>query len=145
MARAAPSTYVPARNTILLALALGLAEVTGATALVIGANAIDYSATPTAAAVPARVRGARRAGHDGRGRARRALRVLAPLLELTKAAIVRLALEVGAPLELTWSCYDPRPGELACGRCDSCRLRLKGSSPSARCRDAVTSSPTCQT
>ena len=122
---AIPVTYVPARNTVLLALALGLAEVVGARVLVIGANAIDYSGYPDCRpeflrAFEALAGLATKAGVEG---AR--FRVEAPLLSLTKAGIVRLARELRAPLELTLSCYDP-VGELACGRCDACRLRLKG-------------------
>lgn len=127
MAQGVPSTYVPARNTILLALALGLAEVVGASRLVIGANAIDYSGYPDCRpaflqAFEALADVATKAGTEQGVR----FEVLAPLLQLTKADIVRLALEVGAPLELTWTCYDPRPGERSCGRCDACKLRLKG-------------------
>lgn len=120
-----PVTYVPARNTVLLSLALGLAEVIDARVLVIGANAIDYSGYPDCR--PAFLEAfaglaglATRAGVEG---AR--FRVEAPLLQLTKAGIVRLAVELGAPLELTLSCYDPQ-GERSCGRCDSCQLRRKG-------------------
>lgn len=127
MAHGVPSTYVPARNTILLALALGLAEVVEASALVIGANAIDYSGYPDCR--PAFLRAfetlagvATKAGTEQGVR----FEVLAPLLTLTKADIVRLAVEVGAPLELTWTCYDPQPRERSCGRCDACKLRLKG-------------------
>jgi len=124
---AIPPTYVPARNTIFLACALGYAEVLGARAIVIGANVLDSSGYPdcrpeflqafeklaalaTAVAVEKNER----------------VSILAPLVRLTKREIVKLALELRAPLELTWSCYDPQPGEKACGRCDSCLLRLKG-------------------
>lgn len=127
LARDVPVTYVPARNTVLLALALGLAEVTGASKLVIGANAVDYSGYPDCR--PAFLRAFEAVAAAGtRAGAEQGVRfeVLAPLLELTKAGIVRLAREVGAPLELTWTCYDPQPGERACGRCDACQLRLKG-------------------
>lgn len=122
-----PVTYVPARNTVLLSLALGLAEVEGASKLVIGANAVDYSGYPDCR--PAFLRAFEAVAAAGtRAGAEQGVRfeVLAPLLELTKAGIVRLAREVNAPLELTWTCYDPQPGELACGRCDACALRLKG-------------------
>lgn len=122
-----PVTYVPARNTLLLALALGLAEVQGATALVIGANAVDYSGYPDCRpafldAFEALANVATRAGAEEGVR----FRVVAPLLELSKAQIVALAAELGAPLELTWTCYDPAPDERSCGRCDACLLRLKG-------------------
>lgn len=127
LAHEVPVTYVPARNTLLLSLALGLAEVVGASKLVIGANAVDYSGYPdcrpgflrTFEAVAA---AGTRAGAEQGVR----FEVLAPLLSLSKAGIVRLAREVQAPLELTWTCYDPQPGERACGRCDACALRLKG-------------------
>ena len=123
---AVPVTYVPARNTVLLALALGLAEVVGARVLVIGANAIDYSGYPDCrpaflAAFAELAALATRAGVEEGAR----FRVEAPLLSLSKAEIVRLGVQLGAPLELTLSCYDP-VGELACGRCDACQLRLKG-------------------
>lgn len=127
MAHAVPVTYVPARNTILLALALGLAEVTGARRLVIGANAIDYSGYPDCRpaflrAFEALAHVATKAGTEEGAR----FEVVAPLLDLTKVAIVKLAHDLGAPLELTWSCYDPQPGEKACGRCDACALRRAG-------------------
>jgi len=120
-----PVTYVPARNTVLLALALAQAEATGARNLVIGANAIDYSGYPDCRpeflrAFEALARVATKAGVEGAP-----LRVLAPLLERSKAGIVRLGLELGAPLELTISCYDPRDG-LSCGSCDACLLRRRG-------------------
>jgi 7-cyano-7-deazaguanine synthase len=115
-----PSTYVPGRNTVFLALAASLADAAGADAVVIGANALDYSGYPDCrpAFTAAFEKTARR------GTRRTKLKVLAPLLHLDKAGIVRLARKVGAPLELTWSCYagTRRP----CGRCDSCKLRAKG-------------------
>lgn len=119
-----PSTYVPARNTVFLSLALAYAEVTGSTAIVIGANALDYSGYPDCRpeylAAFERMAGlATKAGVEGRP-----LRILAPLVELTKAGIVRLAAEVGAPLHLTWSCY--QGGAKPCGTCESCVLRRKG-------------------
>lgn len=115
-----PSTYVPGRNTIFLSLAASLADAAGADAVVIGANALDYSGYPDCR--PAFTRAFETAARLGTRRA--GIRVLAPLLHLDKAGIVRLAKKVGAPLELTWSCYagTPRP----CGRCDSCKLRAKG-------------------
>jgi len=121
-----PVTYVPARNTIFLAVALGWAEAAGATDLMIGVNALDYSGYPDCR--PEFVEGfeglanlATKAGVEG---AR--YRVHTPLLRLTKAGIVRAAAEVGLDMGLTWSCYDPTSQGLHCGRCDSCRLRKKG-------------------
>ena len=119
-----PSTYVPARNTIFLSLALGYAEVVGAEAIVIGANALDYSGYPDCrpeylAAFERMANLATKAGVEGRP-----LRILAPLVESTKADIVRLGRRLGAPLEATWSCY--RGGKAPCGRCESCVLRRKG-------------------
>ena len=119
-----PSTYVPGRNTVFLSLALSLADSIGAEAIVIGANALDYSGYPDcrptylAAFAKAARLGSRR-GAEGR-----ALKVLAPLLRLDKRGIVRLAGRVGAPLRLTWSCY--AGGARPCGECDSCKLREKG-------------------
>jgi len=120
-----PVTYVPARNTVFLSVALGYAEVLDARALVIGANAVDYSGYPDCrpaflAAFERLANVATKAGVEGRP-----LRVLAPLLQLSKAEIVRLGLELEAPYALTVSCYDP-VGERACGRCDACTLRLAG-------------------
>lgn len=115
-----PSTYVPGRNTIFLALAASLADAAGADAVVIGANALDYSGYPDCRGPYLRaMERALRAGTR-----RRRLKILAPLLRLTKAGIWRLGREVGAPLELTWSCY--AGGKRPCGRCDSCKLRQKG-------------------
>jgi 7-cyano-7-deazaguanine synthase len=125
MARGIPATYVPARNTVLLALALAHAETIGASDVFIGVNAVDYSGYPDCR--PAFVRAferlarlATRAGVEG---AR--LRVRAPLLRLSKAGIVRLGQRLGVPFHLTLSCYDPLRGR-ACGRCDACQLRLRG-------------------
>lgn len=125
-----PVTYVPARNTVFLALALGLAESLGARDLVIGVNALDYSGYPDCR--PAFVRAferlarvATKAGAAGKTR----FKIHTPLIRLTKAGIVRLGLKLGLDFALTHSCYDPiRRGsrKLACGACDSCRLRLKG-------------------
>ncbi|HVT48623.1 MAG TPA: 7-cyano-7-deazaguanine synthase QueC [Vicinamibacterales bacterium] len=121
-----PSTYVPARNTILLALALGWAETVGAERIVIGVNALDYSGYPDCrpefiAAFEYLAGLATKAGVGGRE-----LRIWAPLQQLTKAAIIRLGLELGVDYGLTHSCYDPGPDGRPCGRCDSCRLRAKG-------------------
>jgi 7-cyano-7-deazaguanine synthase len=123
---AIPSTYVPARNTVLLALALAWAETLGAGDIFIGVNALDYSGYPDCrpefiGAFEALAGVATRAGVEGRP-----LRVRAPLIRMTKAEIVRLGLELGVDYALTWSCYDPQPGGAPCGHCDSCRLRARG-------------------
>jgi len=119
-----PVTYVPARNIILLSLAAGLCETEGGDAIFIGANAIDYSGYPDCRpeffeAYEEVLRVGTKGGVEGRP-----IRVEAPILRMTKAEIVRLGTELKAPLHLTWSCY--KGGEKACGRCDSCLLRLKG-------------------
>ncbi|MBI3400999.1 MAG: 7-cyano-7-deazaguanine synthase QueC [Acidobacteria bacterium] len=121
-----PSTYVPARNTIFLSLALGWAEVLGATDLVIGVNALDYSGYPDCR--PDFIRAfehvagvATRAGVEG---AR--FRVHAPLIALSKADIIRRGMALGLDYTLTHSCYAPDAGGRPCGRCDSCVLRAKG-------------------
>lgn len=122
-----PVTYVPARNTIFLAYALGLAETIGAFDIFVGVNALDYSGYPdcrpnyittfeklanlaTAAAV------------EGRG----VFTIHAPLITLSKANIIRLGKSLGVDYSITHSCYDPTPDGKACGKCDSCKLRLKG-------------------
>jgi len=122
-----PVTYVPARNTVLLALLLGLAEVVGATDLWIGATAVDYSGYPDCrpAFLEAFERLAAVATVAGAEEGAR-YRVHAPLLELTKAEIIRRGAALGVDYGLTWSCYDPVPPALACGRCDSCILRRRG-------------------
>lgn len=122
-----PITYVPARNTIFLSYALAWAETLGASDIVIGVNAVDYSGYPDCRPeyIEAFVRMAdlaTRAGVEGHAR----LRIHSPLISLTKAGIIRLARELGVDLSLTHSCYDPGPEGRACGRCDSCLLRLKG-------------------
>ncbi len=121
-----PVTYVPARNTIFLSLALGWAEAAGARDMFIGVNALDYSGYPDCR--PAFVRAfeqlaslATKAGTEGESFA-----VQAPLLDMTKADIAREADRLGLDAGLSWSCYDPAPGGLHCGLCDSCRLRFKG-------------------
>lgn len=121
-----PPTYVPARNTVLLALALGWAEALGAQDLFIGVNAVDYSGYPDCrpeyvAAFERLAALATRAGVEG---AR--LRVHAPLITLSKADIIRRGLEMGLDYGLTHSCYAPGPGGRPCGRCDSCRIRARG-------------------
>ena len=121
-----PSTYVPARNTVLLSLALAWAETLGAVDLVIGVNALDYSGYPDCrpqyiAAFERMAALATRVGVEG-GR----FRIRAPLLHLTKADIIRRGEALGLDYGLTHSCYDPTPAGAPCRRCDSCRLRARG-------------------
>lgn len=121
-----PSTYVPARNTVFLALALGWAEVLGATDLVIGVNALDYSGYPDCrpefvAAFEHLANLATRAGVEG---AR--FRIHTPLISLSKADIIRRGLDLGLDYGLTHSCYNPDAAGRPCGRCDSCVLRARG-------------------
>jgi 7-cyano-7-deazaguanine synthase len=122
-----PSTYVPARNTIFLSLALAWAEVLGATDIFIGVNAVDFSGYPDCrpeyiAAFERLANLATRAGIEGE----RPLKIHAPLLELSKADIIRKGLELGVDYALTISCYDPDPRGRACGQCDACILRHQG-------------------
>jgi len=122
-----PPTYVPARNTIFLALALAWAETLAAEDLFIGVNCQDYSGYPDCRpeyieAFERMASLATKAGVEGRTR----LRIHAPLIAASKAEIVRRASALGVDLELTWSCYDPQPGRRPCGVCDSCVLRRKG-------------------
>jgi 7-cyano-7-deazaguanine synthase len=121
-----PSTYVPARNTILLSLALGWAEAIDSRDLVLGVNAVDYSGYPDCRpefvrAFEALANLATRAGVEGVR-----FRVHTPLIAMTKAAIVRRGVALGLDYGLTHSCYDPAPDGRPCGRCDSCILRAKG-------------------
>ncbi|HKF67052.1 MAG TPA: 7-cyano-7-deazaguanine synthase QueC [Vicinamibacterales bacterium] len=121
-----PSTYVPARNTIFLSLALGWAEVIGAHDLVVGVNALDYSGYPDCRpefvrAFEALADVATRAGVEGTR-----FRVHTPLIHLSKAEIIRCGIELGLDYGLTHSCYDPAPSGRPCGHCDSCVLRAKG-------------------
>ena len=121
-----PATYVPARNTIFLSFALGWAETLGASDIFLGANALDYSGYPDCrpeyiAAFERMATLATRAGVEG-GR----LRIHTPLISLSKAEIVKLGNRLGVNYALTWSCYDPAPGDAACGRCEACILRRKG-------------------
>lgn len=119
-----PSTYVPARNLVLLAYAVAYAERVGADAIFIGANVVDYSGYPDCRPefLSAFERAAR-AGTKMGARGRR-IRVVAPLLRMSKADIVRKGMELGVPFELTWSCY--KGGRRPCGRCDACLLRARG-------------------
>ena len=121
-----PLTYVPARNTIFLSYALAWAEVLGAADIFIGANALDYSGYPDCR--PEFVRAfeqlanlATCAGIEGTR-----FQIHAPLIQLSKAEIIRRGISLGVDYSLTHSCYDPTADGLACGECDSCRLRLKG-------------------
>jgi 7-cyano-7-deazaguanine synthase len=121
-----PPTYVPARNTIFLSFAMGWAEVLEASDIFIGANALDYSGYPDCRpeyieAFERMANLATRAGVEGRR-----LRIHTPLIGLTKAEIVRLGARLGVDYGVTWSCYDPAPDGLPCGRCDACLLRAKG-------------------
>lgn len=122
-----PITYVPARNTIFLSIALGWAEVLGASDLFIGVNAVDYSGYPDCRpefinAFQSMARLATRSGVEGEGE----WRIHAPLIDLSKAEIIRRGMELGVDYSLTHSCYDPDPEGRGCGHCDSCQLRLKG-------------------
>ena len=126
MADGIPATYVPARNTVFLSLALAMAETRGAEAIVMGVNAIDYSGYPDCRpeyldAFRTLARLATKAGVSGRP-----LEILAPLVALTKAEIIRLGLDLGIDYGLTTSCYDPDSAGRPCGECDSCRLRAAG-------------------
>jgi len=119
-----PSTYVPARNTVFLSLALSYAEALGAEAIFMGANAVDYSGYPDCR--PEYIKAfqhlaglATKRGVEGKP-----IRIEAPLLHLTKAEIIKTGAKLHAPFQNTWSCY--RGGKKACGSCDACLLRLKG-------------------
>lgn len=121
-----PVTYVPARNTVFLAIALGWAEVLDATDIYIGVNAVDYSGYPDCrpdfiSAFEHMANLATKAGVEGRG-----LRIHAPLMAMTKAEIIRTGTALGVDYGLTVSCYQATANGLACGRCDSCRLRRQG-------------------
>ncbi len=125
LAASIPVTYVPARNTVMLALAMAYAETLGARHIFIGVNAIDYSGYPDCR--PGFLRAferlaavATKAGVEGRR-----LRIQAPLVKLSKAEIIRLGTRLGVPYRMTLSCYDPVLGR-ACGRCDACQLRRRG-------------------
>ena len=122
-----PITYVPARNTIFLSFALGWAEVLGAHDIYIGVNALDYSGYPDCrpefiSAFENMANLATRAGVEGDN----PYTIHTPLIQLSKAEIIRTGLDLGVDYRLTHSCYDPTPTGIACGSCDSCMLRLKG-------------------
>lgn len=127
MAEGIPVTYVPARNTIFLSFALALAEVEGARDIFIGVNAVDYSGYPDCR--PDYIEAFQRmanlatkaAVEGGRG-----ITIHTPLLRMSKAEIIRTGLSLGVDYGMTITCYDPAPDGSACGRCDSCKLRLKG-------------------
>jgi len=121
-----PVTYVPARNTVFLSVALGLAETKEAGAIVAGMNAVDYSGYPDCRpdfirAFEEVARLGTRAGDEGKP-----VKILTPLMALDKAGIIELGISLGVDYGLTHSCYDPATGGEACGRCDACRLRLRG-------------------
>ncbi len=125
MAASIPITYVPARNTVFLALALGWAETLGAFDIFIGANCVDYSGYPDCRpeylrAFESLANLATKAGVEKAG----TFRIHAPLLTLTKEQIIKRGIELGVDYSLTHSCYDPTAEGLACGRCDSCKIRL---------------------
>jgi 7-cyano-7-deazaguanine synthase len=122
-----PVTYVPARNTIFLSFGLALAEKIGARDIFFGANQLDYSGYPDCReeyirAFETMAGLATKAGVEGKAK----IKIHTPLIRLTKAEIIRKGLALGVDYSLTWSCYDPAAEGLACGRCDSCQLRLKG-------------------
>jgi 7-cyano-7-deazaguanine synthase len=122
-----PVTYVPARNTIFLSFALAWAEVINADAIFIGVNALDYSGSPDCR--PEYIRAfeemanlATKAGVEGKIK----FKIKTPLINMTKAEIIKKGSGLGVDYSLTWSCYDPQPDSMHCGRCDSCLLRKKG-------------------
>ncbi len=119
-----PSTYVPARNSIFLAVALGVAEARDLDAVWIGVNAVDFSGYPDCR--PEFIDAFRQVAATGqrRGVEGRPVEIRTPLIDATKSEIVRLGIETGAPLHLTWSCY--RSGDRPCGDCDACLLRRRG-------------------
>lgn len=121
-----PVTYVPARNTIFLSVALGLAESIGATDIFIGVNAVDYSGYPDCRpefiqAFEIMANLATKVGVEDQS-----IRIHMPLVSMTKADIIRKGLQLSVDYGLTHSCYDPTPDGVSCGECDSCQLRLKG-------------------
>ncbi|HKN85761.1 MAG TPA: 7-cyano-7-deazaguanine synthase QueC [Nitrospiraceae bacterium] len=121
-----PTTYVPARNTIFLSLAVAYAETMDASLVYLGANVVDYSGYPDCRpeflrAFEAAARLGTRSGVEGKG-----IEIRAPLLSLSKGEIIRLGTSLDVPFSLTHSCYDPSVSGVACGRCDSCRIRREG-------------------
>ncbi len=127
LASGIPITYVPARNTIFLSIALGWAETLGAFDIFIGVNAVDYSGYPDCRpeftrAFEQLANLATKAGVEGTGR----FRIHTPLIHLTKAEIIRKGMALGVNFDLTLSCYDPSPTGVPCGHCDSCQIRAKG-------------------
>jgi 7-cyano-7-deazaguanine synthase len=121
-----PATYVPARNIIFLSYALAWSEVLGAADIFIGVNAIDYSGYPDCrpefiSAFQQMANVATKAGVEGTR-----FKIHAPLISMSKSQIIQKGIELGVDFSLTHSCYDPTPDSLACGRCDSCRIRLEG-------------------
>ena len=127
IAQGIPVTYVPARNTIFLSFALALAERIDAADIFFGANQLDYSGYPDCReayinAFEQMANLATKAGVEGKSR----LTIRAPLLHMSKSEIIEKGRELGVDFSLTWSCYDPASDGRACGRCDSCQLRLKG-------------------
>lgn len=141
MSHGIPITYVPARNTIFLSFALAWAEVLGSSDIYLGVNAVDYSGYPDCrpayiAAFERMANLATRAGVEGDQN----LKIHAPLIDLSKADIIRTGLALGVDYSLTHSCYDPDPEGRACGHCDSCQLRLAGFA-AAGSEDPVTYRP----
>lgn len=127
ISRGIPLTYVPARNTIFLSFALALAERLGAQDIFFGANQLDYSGYPDCRdeyirAFERMANLATKAGVEGTSR----VKIHTPLLQMTKAEIIKTGLKLGLDYAMTWSCYDPLGDGRACGGCDSCQLRLKG-------------------
>ncbi|MBU3728505.1 MAG: 7-cyano-7-deazaguanine synthase [Phycisphaerales bacterium] len=134
---AIPITYVPARNTVFLSFALALAEVRGASAIAIGANAVDYSGYPDCrpefiTAFERLANLATRAGVEAQARGDRAITIAAPLLEMPKSRIVALGAELGVDFAMTTSCYDPDAQGRPCGHCDACVLRARGFAEAGR-------------
>ena len=137
ISRTIPITYVPARNTIFLSFALALAEKIGSEDIFFGANQLDYSGYPDCReeyirAFEQMANLATKAGVEGKSK----FTIHTPLIRMTKAEIIRKGLALGLDYSLTWSCYDPTRKGLACGLCDSCRLRLKGFKE-AGCKDPI--------
>ncbi len=127
MSAGIPITYVPARNTVFLSLALGFAETLGAADIFLGVNAVDYSGYPDCrpeylGAFERLANLATKAGVEGTLH----FKIHAPLVQLTKAEIIQLGTRLGVDYSLTHSCYDPTPAGESCGHCDSCQIRLRG-------------------